>query len=97
LFLADGWHRVMAARRARLTRIQVEIRPGSRKDALRFALGCNQAHGLRRSNADKRRCVEVALAEFGSWSDRLLADMCGVSVQTVGNVRQQLSIFDSSG
>ncbi len=96
LVLADGWHRVRAARRARLPHLTAEVHPGDRKDALRFALDCNQAHGLRRSNADKRRCAEIALAQFGNLSDRLLAEMCGVSVQTIGNVRPQLSNLDSS-
>jgi len=94
--MADGFHRHKAARKARLKHLQAEVRKGSRKDALRFALGANDAHGLRRTNGDKRRAVELALAEFGSQSDRLLAEMCGVSVQTVGNIRHQLSIFDSS-
>ena len=94
--MADGWHRVRAACRAKLGHILAEVRPGGRKDALQFALGCNQKHGLRRSNADKRRAVEIALAEFGNLSDRSLAQMCGVCVQTIGNIRHQLSILDSS-
>ena len=81
---------------AQIGHILAEVRQGGRKDALRFALGCNQKHGLRRSNADKRRAVEMALTEFGNLSDRLLAQMCGVVVQTVGNIRHQLSILDSS-
>ena len=59
-------------------------------------LGANHKHGLRRSNGDKRRSVEMALAEFGHLSDRLLAELCGVSVPTIGNIRHQLSIFDGS-
>ena len=94
--MADGFHRHKSAQRARFKHLLAEIRQGSRNDALRFALGANHKHGLRRTNGDKRRAVELALAEFGNQSDRLLAEMCGVSVQTVGNIRHQLSIFDSS-
>ncbi len=94
--LADGFHRVKAGRRAKLKNILAEVRQGSPRDALRFALASNQKHGLRRTNGDKRRAVEMALNEFGNQSDRLLAEMCGVPVQTVGNIRHQLSIFDSS-
>jgi hypothetical protein len=94
--MADGFHRFRAARRARLTHILVEVRQGSRRDALRFALGANHKHGLRRTNGDKRRGVELALAEFGNHSDRLLAEMCGVSQTFVGNVRHQLSTVYSS-
>src|SRR5258708_6548944 len=72
--LADGFHRVKAARRAKLKHLLAEIRQGGRSDALRFALGANHKHGLRRTNGDKRRAIEIALAEFGELSDRLLAE-----------------------
>jgi ParB-like nuclease domain len=94
--MVDGFHRFRAARRARLTHILAEVRQGSRKDALRFALGANHKHGLRRSNGDKRRAVEIALAEFGNQSDRLLGQLCGVSQTFVGNIRHQLSTVYSS-
>jgi hypothetical protein len=93
--LADGFHRLKAAQKARLKHLDAEVRQGSRKDALRFALGANDTHGLRRTNRDKRRAVEMALAEFANLSDHLLAEMCGVSVPTVGTVRNQLEIFNS--
>ena len=94
--LADGWHRVKAARLAKLKHILAEIRQGSRQDALRFALGANHKHGLRRTNGDKRRAVEIALTEFGKLSDRLLAEMCGVSHTFATNMRQQLATVASS-
>ena len=37
LLLADGYHRVAAARRRGLETIEAEVRPGSRQDALRYA------------------------------------------------------------
>jgi len=95
--MADGFHRHKAAHRARLKHLLVEIRQGSRKDALRFALGANHKHGLRRTNGDKRRAVELALAEFGNQSDGLLAEMCGVSQPFVTNIRHQLITVMSSG
>lgn len=88
--MADGFHRFRAASRARLTHLYAEIRQGTRRDALKFALAANHKHGLRRTNADKRHAVRMALAEFGNLSDRLLAEMCCVSQPFVGNVRQQL-------
>lgn len=94
--MADGFHRVKAARRARLTHILAEIRKGTRRDALKFALGANHKHGLRRTNGDKRRAVELALAEFGTLSDHLISDMCGVCQSFVSNLRHQLnSVFSS--
>jgi hypothetical protein len=77
-WIGDGWHRVMAARQLGRTEIEADLREGDRPDALRYALGANAANGLRRTNADKRRCVEIALAEFGGLSSRAIAEMCGV-------------------
>ena len=94
--MADGFHRHKSAQRARLKHLLAEIRQGSRNDALRFALGANHKHGLRRTNGDKRRGVELVLAEFGNQSDRLLAEMCGVSQPFVSNIRHQLITVISS-
>jgi uncharacterized ParB-like nuclease family protein len=95
--LADGFHRLRAADRCGWKEIEADIRKGTLLDALRYSLGANTVHGLRRSNADKRRCVEIALREFAKLSDRALAAMCGVSNNFVGEVRKdQLSSDDSS-
>jgi len=94
--LADGFHRHRAARRAKLKSLFAEVRHGSRKDALKFALGANHKHGLRRTNADKRRAVEMAIAEFENLSDRLLGEMCGVSQPFESNIRHQLITVISS-
>lgn len=38
-------------------------------------------------NADKRRCVEIALREFPKLSSRAVAKMCGVSDPFVSGMR----------
>jgi hypothetical protein len=86
-WIGDGWHRVFAARQLGLVEIGSDLRKGGRAEALKFALGANAANGLRRTNADKRRCVEIALAEFGGMSDNAIAQMCGVSDKTVKSLR----------
>lgn len=97
LLLADGFHRHAAAARAKVE-LRVDIRSGSRRDALIFALSANATHGLKRTNADKRRCVELALEdeEIRGWSDRRIAETCGVSDPFVGGVRRQLQTVCSS-
>lgn len=40
------------------------------------------------ANADKRRCIEIALAEFPKLSSSAIAEMCGVSDQFVLNNRK---------
>lgn len=47
------------------------------------ALSANATHGLKRSNSDKRRCVEIALKEWPKLSARRIAEMCGVHVDMV--------------
>jgi len=47
------------------------------------------AHGLRRTNADKRRAVEIALREFPNLSSAELARVCAVSHTLVDKVRPQ--------
>lgn len=88
-YMADGFHRIMAASRNGFKDISADVRKGTKQDALIYALGANVANGLRRTNPDKRRCVEIALREFPDWSDRKIAEVCGVSDHTVGNVRKE--------
>lgn len=95
-WLADGWHRVMAHQKIGSKSIAEDIAPGSRQDAIRYALGANRDHGLRRTNADKRRAVEIALREFPDLSSRAIAEMCAVSHPTVESARGQVEKFTTS-
>lgn len=92
-WLADGFHRLEAHRRAGESRIEARVRRGTHRDAALFAAGANATHGLRRTNADKNRVVEMLLLdeEWGQWSDRKVAELCGVSHVFVGDVRKRLS------
>lgn len=96
-WLADGFHRVGAYLSAYRDMIPCEIREGSRRDALAYALSANTTNGLRRTNADKRRAVEIALKdeEWGKWSDQQVAKLCGVSPPTVAAARSSLKNFYS--
>ena len=60
--------------------------PGGKDDALWYAMGANAIHGQRRSPADKRRCVELALKEFPGLTNEVIADMCAVDPKTVASV-----------
>src|SRR5437660_12039003 len=51
-WLGDGFHRILAARKAGLTEIAAEVRPGTQRDALLFGISANSAHGLPRTPAD---------------------------------------------
>lgn len=97
-WLADGFHRYHGAKRANRASVPVEIHKGTKRDAILFSCGANRTHGLKRTNADKRRAVETLLGdeEWVAWSDHLLSEKAGVSVQFVASIRKQLSTVDSS-
>ncbi len=58
-----------------------------RIEALKFALSANATLGRRRTNEDKRRCVEIALSEFPKLSSNAIAKMCGVSHTMINGMR----------
>ena len=89
-YLADGFHRVEAARRCGFLNIDAIVEQGTARDALWYALGANKAHGLRMSRADVRRAIELALREFPSRSNREIARQIGCGDQLVGEVRVKL-------
>ncbi len=92
-WLADGYHRVEAARKIDGETIHAVIREGTERDAILFGIGANAAHGLRRTQSDKRRAVERLLndPEWMRWSDRKIAKVAKVDHKTVGKIRREIS------
>ncbi len=91
--LSHGYHRYHAAKRVGLDEILCEIHMGGWKQAVLYAVGANDSQkSLRRTNADKRRSVEIVLAEkeWAAKSDKWIADACKVSDTYVRNVRKDL-------
>lgn len=97
LTLVDGFHRLAALRRAGATEVDVRIHDGDLHEARWFACAVNQGHGLRRSNADKRRAVRLALSlpQAANMSAREIAEHVGVSHQTVCNIRAEIEVEKS--
>lgn len=89
-WLADGFHRWHAHKAAEKASIVADVRAGSLDDAKLFAAGCNGDHGLRRSNADKRLAVVMALGVKADWSDNKIASHVGVSHPFVADVRRSI-------
>lgn len=96
-WLADGFHRCSGARAAGLTEILADVRQGSRRDAVLYSVGANDTHGLRRTNADKRRAVTLLVRdeEWSAWSDKVIADRCGVSREFVNRIRAEQPVIGS--
>jgi hypothetical protein len=92
----DGFHRLAAFREAFPDaggrKVPCDVRAGDRRDAILYAAGANANHGLRRTNADKRRSVETLLRdpEWAQWSNSEIARRCFVDEKTVRNVRAEL-------
>jgi hypothetical protein len=90
-WLADGFHRVLAARKAGLAEIAAQVHPGTQRDVLLFAVSANGAHGLPRTRADMRKLVGLLLAdvEWSQWSDREIARRCRVDHKVVSRLRRR--------
>jgi hypothetical protein len=95
-WLSEGFHRFEADRRNGAKHVEVEMRSGTREDAILNSVGSNAAHGLKRSNADKRFSVEKVLKLKADWTDRRIADAVGVSHPFVASVRGELETVSSS-
>jgi hypothetical protein len=90
-WLADGFHRYLAAKRIQRPAILAEVYPGGRTDALRHALGANVTNGVYRNNADKRNAVEIALEEWPDRANPVIAELCRVSADLVRRCRSELA------
>lgn len=92
-WLADGFHRLAAWRQIGRTDIPADVRQGDRRRAILHSVAANSAHGLRRTNEDKRRAVLTLLEdeEWSSWSDREIARKCAVSHPFVASLRASLT------
>jgi hypothetical protein len=93
-WLADGFHRIHAARQVGFKTFAADVQMGAQRDAILYAVGANSQHGKRRSNEDKRRAVELLLrdAEWVQWSDNKIAQQCAVSQPYVGHIREKLGL-----
>jgi hypothetical protein len=96
-WIGDGFHRCHAARQIGRETIRAEVRRGDERDALLYSCGANITHGWRRTNADKRRAVELLLRddEWRRWSNHQIAHHCGVTPPFVGKLRRSLETVSS--
>jgi len=88
-YLADGFHRYFAHKKAGKASINVEVTNGTLRDAVLHSVGVNALHGLRRTNADKRKAVMTLLddLEWQDWSNGEIARQCNVSPPLVASLR----------
>lgn len=96
-WLVDGFHRWQALKKNGRSEALCQAYDGSLRDARLAAVRSNHAHGLRRTNADKRRAVEILLtdAEWVGKGLRWIAEMAGVSPSFVSSIRCQVSTVNT--
>ena len=94
--LADGEHRILALQMLGKKTIGCEVKEGGVPEARRHALGANAEHGLRRTDKDRRRAVNIAFddPQFDELSNRDIAKICRVSHSLVNNMRNELRAGD---
>jgi hypothetical protein len=88
--VADGWHRYEAAKQAKLKTLPVKVFKGEREKVIAVALAGNKSHGLRRTNADKRICAEMAIETWPKLSNRQLGEAAGVSEFLIRDLRPKI-------
>jgi hypothetical protein len=94
-WLADGFHRYHAYLNHGRTDIPAIVESGDCHAARWAASGANRTHGKRRSHEDKRRAIDMALAERPQFSDRAIAEHVGVSHETVADRRAKMQLEKS--
>lgn len=101
-WLADGFHRVMAAKQNGRTEIAADVRKGTADDAVVFGGTANNKQGKRPTRADVQHFLQMVWerreAIFGGTpTGGNLAEKCGVSIATGKNfVSRQLANLAST-
>lgn len=90
-WIGDGHHRIAAMDRLSFDRVQANVRNGGWRSALLHSIKSNHSHGLRRTNADKRRAVMLLLKdqEWVQCSNGVISRIAGVSAPFVGKLRRE--------
>lgn len=90
--LADGFHRVRAARERGYEGLTARVFPGNRRDALLHALNASAPRDSRedrRTDADRRKAVDLLLSdpECSAWSDLRVGDFLRIGPKLVERAR----------
>lgn len=91
LWLVDGHHRVMAAKRRKFATIRAIIIPGTKEDAVWEAIKANSQNGLPLLGVDIRRAVGMVLEIWPDRSNVMIAEAIGCNESTVRRHRDSFS------
>lgn len=93
-WLADGFHRYHAARKAEQDEILADVKNGTVQEAQLFAFGANSTHGLAMTREERRdvaiRMIKHPLAI--DWPNTKIARVVGLSSMTIGRLKASLEV-----
>jgi hypothetical protein len=89
--VVDGMHRLHAAKLRFAPDIGVTFFDGTEADAFVEAVRTNIAHGKPLKLAERRAAAAQILSTHSNWSDRAIAEVCGLSAKTVASIRSSAS------
>jgi ParB-like chromosome segregation protein Spo0J len=87
----DGAHRLHAAMMRGRRSIEARFFEGSADDAFVEAVRTNVTHGKPLTTAEREAAAKRVLATHSHFSDRRIAQLCGLSGKTVASLRRGLS------
>jgi ParB-like chromosome segregation protein Spo0J len=94
-WLADGFHRVAAARKLNRTTMPAMVMPGDKMRALLALLAANKAS---RSDDDKRHVAHLALTDplLKTWNNQQLSEHIGVGQDLIQRVRRSVGFAEAA-
>jgi hypothetical protein len=90
-YMADGFHRALASTRVGFSDIDANVQPGTKADAVWFALGANKENGQRLTEADKKHAVLLALTMWPNKTQREIAEQVGCAQSFVSYVSTNIN------
>jgi ParB-like chromosome segregation protein Spo0J len=89
-YLADGLHRLEAAKKLQKTEIGADIKKGTLKEAKAYALKANLTHGLPLTRSERARATKRMIMLYPERSDSWIAQDMGISHHSVRKYREEL-------
>lgn len=91
-WLANGFIRVSAAEKLKLTEIEIKVHQGTVRDAQLFSFQANHDHGCRRTDEDTDRAILAMLSdpEWSKWSNREIAKRCRTHENAVRRLKAKV-------
>lgn len=88
----DGAHRVRAALIRGESEIAARFFDGSDRDAFALGVVANVQHGLPLTRKERTDAAERVIASHPQWSDRAIASVTGLAVDTIGRIRRRATV-----